>query len=203
MSISVTSLPLPAHPRSRGENTSASATRTRATGSSPLTRGKLVAFIVLSFFEGLIPAHAGKTVPTARPLRGKWAHPRSRGENFRPRLEQGQDLGSSPLTRGKQQAAKYMEELGRLIPAHAGKTEHPRCIHRAHRAHPRSRGENTTMGSPTTSASGSSPLTRGKQLAEYAAPAARRLIPAHAGKTPSTRAASRGRRAHPRSRGEN
>ena len=50
---------------------------------------------------------------------------------------------------------------------------------------------------------GSSPLTRGKRAPRAARPLEVRLIPAHAGKTRSMRAVSRGRRAHPRSRGEN
>ena len=33
------------------------------------------------------------------------------------------DYGSSPLTRGKQRFRKDCEDRGRLIPAHAGKTE--------------------------------------------------------------------------------
>ena len=50
---------------------------------------------------------------------------------------------------------------------------------------------------------GSSPLTRGKQVGAGFRRLRGRLIPAHAGKTP-TRAATRLRaRAHPRSRGEN
>ena len=50
-------------------------------------------------------------------------------------------------------------------------------------AHPRSRGENLTGARPSTSESGSSPLTRGKQVTgEYLAHLLG-LIPAHAGKT--------------------
>ena len=50
---------------------------------------------------------------------------------------------------------------------------------------------------------GSSPLTRGKRLAAGIVPHVIRLIPAHAGKTRSTRGACVWPRAHPRSRGEN
>ena len=51
--------------------------------------------------------------------------------------------------------------------------------------------------------SGSSPLTRGKLTRSYAARIQRRLIPAHAGKTRTMRAARVSAAAHPRSRGEN
>ena len=50
-----------AHPRSRGENIARAQCITQARGSSPLTRGKPVRMMLFSFFEGLIPAHAGKT----------------------------------------------------------------------------------------------------------------------------------------------
>ena len=50
-----------AHPRSRGENMSPSESDSTATGSSPLTRGKLGRFLLLRLSRGLIPAHAGKT----------------------------------------------------------------------------------------------------------------------------------------------
>ena len=71
------------------------------------------------------------------------------------------------------------------------------------RAHPRSRGENTGTPSPNGLLDGSSPLTRGKldELGFVAAHAG--LIPAHAGKTDLAAAPRTGKRAHPRSRGEN
>ena len=50
---------------------------------------------------------------------------------------------------------------------------------------------------------GSSPLTRGKPGRLKGGIALCRLIPAHAGKTPTRRCRVRTRRAHPRSRGEN
>ena len=71
------------------------------------------------------------------------------------------------------------------------------------RAHPRSRGENCTDRAPDAASAGSSPLTRGKRCAGPAGSRPCRLIPAHAGKTPSQLGRQRPRTAHPRSRGEN
>ena len=51
--------------------------------------------------------------------------------------------------------------------------------------------------------SGSSPLTRGKQVLRHLAAELRRLIPAHAGKTDEGVGTHQGLWAHPRSRGEN
>ena len=50
-----------AHPRSRGENCGSRALASRARGSSPLTRGKPLAYTEADDARGLIPAHAGKT----------------------------------------------------------------------------------------------------------------------------------------------
>ena len=91
-------------------------------------------------------------------------------------------------------------------------------------AHPRSRGENSTLpcersqkwglipahagktfvqASKSSVVSGSSPLTRGKHDVVQLPVLTGRLIPAHAGKTPFPLGRRRCGRAHPRSRGEN
>ena len=119
---SVSISPRAAHPRSRGEN----ATSTRPSGSA----------------HGLIPAHAGKTIGGTGTTFQNPAHPRSRGENVigssRPRVR----IGSSPLTRGKLGRHSGGRRVGRLIPAHAGKTCAVLSTRSASQAHPRSRGEN-------------------------------------------------------------
>ena len=51
-----------AHPRSRGENATTSTTDGIFAGSSPLTRGKQSSGCPGARLQGLIPAHAGKTV---------------------------------------------------------------------------------------------------------------------------------------------
>ena len=71
------------------------------------------------------------------------------------------------------------------------------------RAHPRSRGENASPSSSRNKARGSSPLTRGKCAPAVWAVRLAGLIPAHAGKIPSTPRCCPGSGAHPRSRGEN
>ena len=70
-------------------------------------------------------------------------------------------------------------------------------------AHPRSRGENVFMIVVVATLTGSSPLTRGKQLLLPVLQFSERLIPAHAGKTQYAGRSSARSPAHPRSRGEN
>ena len=114
-----------AHPRSRGENIGHPPDAHEAAGSSPLTRGKLWVAGAGEPSEGLIPAHAGKTVGRGRGRAERGAHPRSRGENcFIARVSRAFS-GSSPLTRGKQGITSQLAANNGLIPAHAGKTGKP------------------------------------------------------------------------------
>ncbi len=55
-----------AHPRSRGENSRVVLEAVHTAGSSPLTRGKPVNIDIHAATLGLIPAHAGKTLPDLR-----------------------------------------------------------------------------------------------------------------------------------------
>ena len=92
------------------------------TGSSPLTRGKLVDGVDRDRAAGLIPAHAGKTALfTGRPARS-WAHPHSRGENHSFREGNTRTQGTSPLTRGKLPVLRCQLARAGFIPAHARKT---------------------------------------------------------------------------------
>ena len=111
--------------------------------------------------------------------------------------------GSSPLTRGKPDTRAVVADIAGLIPAHAGKTCLPARAGTPRRAHPRSRGENRSWPSLSAHRRGSSPLTRGKRRWAEPYPRLPGLIPAHAGKTGSTRGYPRRFGAHPRSRGEN
>ena len=151
-----------AHPRSRGENSIITLAFTIGTGSSPLTRGKPQTALIGALSGGLIPAHAGKTEHHSARSWAWTAHPRSRGENFCSCDAMIAELGSSPLTRGKRRVA--------------------RCVRHCDQAHPRSRGENTRQRPSRRRQRGSSPLTRGKLHHPLRIHAARRLIPAHAGK---------------------
>ena len=111
--------------------------------------------------------------------------------------------GSSPLTRGKRHSQRDRLPTDRLIPAHAGKTGAGAGYFSERAAHPRSRGENWFVRHPGCVASGSSPLTRGKQRTTPAPITVDGLIPAHAGKTGDGGRDPERAQAHPRSRGEN
>ena len=192
-----------AHPRSRGENCFSGDRPGSAGGSSPLTRGKHSREDGPAGHPRLIPAHAGKTFrPPPRSGNGE-AHPRSRGENRDRRRYRDRSAGSSPLTRGKHVQRDVDFHDPGLIPAHAGKTPGSSKARQLSRAHPRSRGENSSPSRIRSSGLGSSPLTRGKRAHWEAQTKRLGLIPAHAGKTYSQPWPPSHPWAHPRSRGEN
>ena len=192
-----------AHPRSRGENDEKWAASDAMQGSSPLTRGKCRQLLGRASIPGLIPAHAGKTTSALTCVSAPRAHPRSRGENGEQDPQCLRRAGSSPLTRGKRRLRQRRPERRRLIPAHAGKTRSRKLEQLSARAHTRSRGENVVRVVEMPVRCSSSPLTRGKLVAHSPVLQARRLIPAHAGKTVAQVVRLKVFRAHPRSRGEN
>ena len=172
-----------AHPRSRGKNAQLIREEVAEAGSSPLTRGKRQLPCPRSSFQGLIPAHAGKT-PSQPPRSDRHAaHPRSRGKNAQLIREEVAEAGSSPLTRGKRQLPCPRSSFQGLIPAHAGKTPSQPPRSDRHAAHPRSRGENWVTSHTCCDTAGSSPLTRGKRDLAEESGMREGLIPAHAGKT--------------------
>ena len=192
-----------AHPRSRGENGLGRPGLVWDGGSSPLTRGKPVTPGGESVKEGLIPAHAGKTIRAGLLINDVEAHPRSRGENIEDVRVVPTALGASPLTRGKPRLIRARAASSGRIPAHAGKTHQPRPGNSRPRAHPRSRGENCVRSLRNTGVLGASPLTRGKRDVQPPSGVHEGRIPAHAGKTMPQSTGDRQFWAHPRSRGEN
>ena len=190
-------------PRSRGENSVSRIVAIALSGSSPLTRGKLRRLRVRDCLQRLIPAHAGKTTHTAPRPCSPWAHPHSHGENLWEDCIRALEHGSSLLTQGNPTPVFFGRFSPRLIPTHAGKTPSHSIAWARRSAHPRSHGENASLGNGTPLATGSSPLTRGKLVTKPITGRLLGLIPAHAGKTVCRLMSRASRWAHPRSRGEN
>ncbi len=171
-------------------------------GSSPLTRGAREPGVLITISQRIIPAHAGSTPPTALGGDRTPDHPRSRGEHRIDRGSIGSPFGSSPLTRGAQTIASVDWEARRIIPAHAGSTNARLAPSVPATDHPRSRGEHPTRRLRSPSNPGSSPLTRGARRCRIHQGPRRRIIPAHAGSTPTPLAWRLRVPDHPRSRGE-
>ena len=170
-------------------------------GSSPLTRGGLLAHQPLFAVGGLIPAYAGRTFQVVELVDGQGAHPRLRGADLpRPRGRRHQP-GSSPLTRGGRRLCSRVPQESGLIPAYAGRTTPNDQSEAHHRAHPRLRGADYWFSGSRMSGRGSSPLTRGGHPGWHYPLGDRRLIPAYAGRTRQRSTPYGYHRAHPRLRG--
>ena len=112
------------------------------------------------------------------------------------------DRGSSPLARGGPlEHFDVIIQLG-LIPAGAGRTGPARWRCGRSWAHPRWRGEDYRVAQWPAAMVGSSPLARGGPCPHPEPVGEVRLIPAGAGRTPSSTPPSSQARAHPRWRGE-
>ena len=152
-------------------------------GSPPRMRGKPFISLTTPSRSRITPAHAGKTADRRNRDSGETDHPRACGENEEVPLIVSCKSGSPPRMRGKQQEMAAVSEAGRITPAHAGKTSKRHPAFCTQSDHPRACGENSPPYLPARLSSGSPPRMRGKPINKQAIVHARRITPAHAGKT--------------------
>ena len=170
-------------------------------GSSPRPRGAPGASPDRREVTGLIPASAGSTSTRPCPSRPRRAHPRVRGEHWKPSGGSTRGLGSSPRPRGALTRREVVGSRKGLIPASAGSTSLVRRARSARRAHPRVRGEHAVAAATVGFSPGSSPRPRGAQARGEAGAADTGLIPASAGSTSWSRRNRPRSWAHPASAG--
>ena len=152
--------------------------------------------------RGIIPALAGNTEPLGSSVRAIQDHPRSRGEYKEKKITTALSAGSSPLSRGIPNGWCGSCSTDGIIPALAGNTGvRPRLARRPW-DHPRSRGEYSISPALISSATGSSPLSRGIHNGNGTIGGGRGIIPALAGNTWDASIATSWSPDHPRSRGE-
>ena len=132
---------------------------------------------------GIIPAHAGNTIPTS-PFRCSCRdHPRACGEHVKKIACKKFDMGSSPRMRGTRRWAAPMFSFQGIIPAHAGNTWMVRVMMSAQRDHPRACGEHYNGQTKNFKVTGSSPRMRGTRQTVHRLRRPAGIIPAHAGNT--------------------
>ena len=152
--------------------------------------------------RGIIPAYAGSTRPARRSRPGSGDHPRIRGEHVLNGKAHDLSPESSPHTRGALLLSPSGVVLAGIIPAYAGSTTCSAGVLMRSWDHPRIRGEHPRCVALLADRYGSSPHTRGAPTPPYRVCPTAGIIPAYAGSTSSTRLPPRGRRDHPRIRGE-
>ena len=112
----------PDHPRIRGEHSASTTISSTISGSSPHTRGAPPQLVDEPSRTRIIPAYAGSTASFGRYRVSPSDHPRIRGEHRASIASVHLMGGSSPHTRGAQQARHEKELIPRIIPAYAGST---------------------------------------------------------------------------------
>ena len=173
------------HPRACGANCEQWTERGDRRGSSPRMRGKHNVAGYVGRALRIIPAHAGQTGHDM-PFGVLWPdHPRACGANVATRLFRRVSFGSSPRMRGKRGLTTVAHTADRIIPAHAGQTVCGARSTSVATDHPRACGANLQPGREGEADAGSSPRMRGKLLCGNTMRAPCRIIPAHAGQTPS------------------
>ena len=189
------------HPRSRGVYRVRGCVWAREWRSSPLARGLRPARRCGREDSAIIPARAGFTAGGTRTSSCGPDHPRSRGVYGGSPTDGGDGGGSSPLARGLRRGRSSSENHRRIIPARAGFTQTLSATAADARDHPRSRGVYALAECAVWTDLGSSPLARGLRSYGFSFGFGCGIIPARAGFTSMTTAASASRRDHPRSRG--
>ena len=195
-------MPIPVHPRRRGEHTHVGIFGSATGGSSPQARGTRGCKLLPGVPERFIPAGAGNTNFAFILYARRTVHPRRRGEHDWLAELITEIVGSSPQARGTHTDDWALCDILRFIPAGAGNTE--RCGARARQppVHPRRRGEHPDPGRLSDICNGSSPQARGTPDPICDRDLSTRFIPAGAGNTSPRRPRCRRITVHPRRRGE-
>ena len=128
------------HPRTRGVYAHEPTPVGDEAGSSPHTRGLPPLPARVCGGPGIIPAHAGFTLPGVSYALSTSDHPRTRGVYETPLGEYIHTSGSSPHTRGLQALVRRISAAQGIIPAHAGFTRSRPRRRGGGRDHPRTRG---------------------------------------------------------------
>ena len=166
-------------------------------------RGKQFASVCGYAGRRITPAHAGKTSGSLPMVSASTDHPRACGENSAYNLSGDGELGSPPRMRGKPRFGRDRFRRRRITPAHAGKTASGEYLDIVDSDHPRACGENIASMLKKGIQDGSPPRMRGKPAAVLSLVSARRITPAHAGKTRAVHQGRPERADHPRACGEN
>ncbi len=151
------------HPRVRGEHDLFAAHMETLRGPSPRARGAPVRRTRGRGWWGTIPACAGSTYVVRPGYRGRWDHPRVRGEHRKVVRTAFERPGPSPRARGAHGVDDGVAPDGGTIPACAGSTHRHRRTSSCPGDHPRVRGEHAPTRRVVEIHEGPSPRARGAQ----------------------------------------
>ena len=153
------------HPRMRGEDRTRLFAGIELHGSPPHARGRHNCRWRRRRTSRITPACAGKTLRAEYSESTSPDHPRMRGEDQHLASNVFLETGSPPHARGRRSGARRGSYRQRITPACAGKTVIRTAFARKYTDHPRMRGEDCDMHSPTLPPAGSPPHARGRRPA--------------------------------------
>ena len=171
-------------------------------GSPPHARGKAPLMGTVKKQWRITPACAGKSRSGYFPCRGRWDHPRMRGEKSRAEAVKNLKKGSPPHARGKAGGRAGCGQETGITPACAGKSPWAAPSRPRHWDHPRMRGEKMVKKLNHQAILGSPPHARGKGAVDVPSDWCRGITPACAGKSSTDRCVPVVLWDHPRMRGE-
>ena len=167
-------------------------------GSPPRVRGLHRNAGIARQRGGITPACAGTTRTRRSAPWCRWDHPRVCGDYLDPEHEAAIAEGSPPRVRGLLKNADYLLPGDRITPACAGTTSAGASCSFKSRDHPRVCGDYLNNLDDATVTLGSPPRVRGLRPASAGADGRRRITPACAGTTCTSRTRSGHPRDHPR-----
>ncbi|VEH26933.1 Domain of uncharacterised function (DUF2825) [Cellulomonas fimi] len=192
----------PAHPRTRGDDVGQVLVWWTSTGSSPHAGRRRAGAVRRAVGGGLIPARGETTNPSHATSTASTAHPRTRGDDRREGTYKVTVPGSSPHAGRRRPPAQHEQGGLGLIPARGETTTGGGVSGSRRRAHPRTRGDDITPTTPSTTPLGSSPHAGRRRASTRLRASGSRLIPARGETTGSSPARTSATPAHPRTRGD-
>ena len=151
---------------------------------------------------GITPAYAGKRSAGREFGTAAWDHPRACGEKAMSVTTMNKSQGSPPRMRGKEVDGDRGRQQVGITPAYAGKRAAGRAGGQGQVDHPRVCGEKREPIKFITTARGSPPRMRGKEIGVHDDTGFPGITPAYAGKRRNFPFHVGGRRDHPRVCGE-
>ena len=190
------------HPRQRGDDPQHILGLEHPRGPPPPARGRRHPGRGVRRGRRTTPASAGTTACRSRSTTRGRDHPRQRGDDFMPSVGNTAVDGPPPPARGRRLLAVLLDGALGTTPASAGTTTSWRPTARSTTDHPRQRGDDGLQIARFVLRRGPPPPARGRLSAVAPAVLGAGTTPASAGTTSTPTLAPRGRRDHPRQRGD-
>ena len=191
-----------AHPHTRGDDGVRVEGSMYAGGSPPHAWGRPPTQPLTDDTWRLTPTRVGTTASCWPTRTARRAHPHTRGDDSMTAMISAHTRGSPPHAWGRRRVERLARQAWRLTPTRVGTTLPHARHYRAGRAHPHTRGDDSSSRPPLSGWAGSPPHAWGRRRQPREAQESRRLTPTRVGTTCRPHPMCCLRRAHPHTRGD-